>query len=218
LYQNPTEPNATILRLQKGKKPNNFLNQQSTISLTILNMLRTLQWKKSSRCYGSTTMCTVAIERDVQIDAFETHAMNKNKLRRGDMKIIITAYHERKLFCVTKQNLDYRYRLHLKGIQGLGTNNIPTTASVLQTQHRYSHHHLSAFIEYDDKVSCLTNPSSGICNDSNDESSKESNNTNNGDISGGQKKGTTVVAKTKYTLDLRKATTSVATKYIDLQN
>jgi hypothetical protein len=42
-----------------------------------------------------------------------------------------------------------------------------------------------SIVEFDEEVSCLTNPSSGICIVSNDESNEESNNTNNEDISGG---------------------------------
>jgi hypothetical protein len=158
-----------------------------------------LHQKKSSRDkdrsrYGSLTKCTTAIERAIQISTFEevlkVHSMNNNKLRRGDMKEIIMESLRHKLFCVTKQNLDYCYCLYMNGIAGRRTDNLPTTALVMQISALVMQILASVWppppvsiIEYDDEVSCLTNPSSWICSDSN-----KSNNTNNKDVSGGQKK------------------------------
>jgi hypothetical protein len=40
---------------------------------------------------------------------------------------------KRKLYCVSQQNLDFQYRLRLKGIFGLLTNGLPAPALALST-------------------------------------------------------------------------------------
>jgi hypothetical protein len=86
--------------------------------------------------------------------------------------------------------------------EGLRTNNLPTTASVLQISTSVFATPPTSFMGYND-VSCSTFSSSAISNE-------ESNNPNNEDISGGQRIGNTI--------GLIKATSLVATKYIEIQN
>jgi hypothetical protein len=47
-----------------------------------------------------------------------------NKLRRGDLKTIIDGYYRRTMFCVTRQNHEYRMKLHFRGIAGLLSDNL----------------------------------------------------------------------------------------------
>jgi septum formation topological specificity factor MinE len=210
---------------QKRKKGNFPFNQQSTIIVIFVIMLSSLQRKKSPQhkdsCrYGSTR--SSSFERAVQMGAFEellkARAANNNKLRRGDMKEIIMSFHERKLFCVTQNNLEYCYKLHLKGIAGLRTDAPPIQeapliqeAPPIKEAPPIQEAPPVGFVEYD-AVTSLTFSISSI------ESIEESNLSNEEEISAGRRLGTQKAAKAKYTKDLRKSIISVATKYIQIQN
>jgi hypothetical protein len=146
------------------------------------------------------------------MDAFEelltARSKNNNKLKRGEMKALIESFHKIKLYCVTKQNLEYIYKLYLHGKPGLLSNNsrttvvpttaVPTTAVVEEPPVRY--------VEYDD-ITSITNNGTEI---SSLESSGESNKVTNKLVNGRQK-GLTQAAINQSKCNSQLATTLVAT-------
>jgi hypothetical protein len=117
-----------------------------------------------------------ASKRSAQVNAFEDllslRALNNNQLKRGDIKSIISDYHQQGLSCVTRQNLEYRFRLYSKGIHSLLSDN-PTPTLVSNTIPPPV-----PFVEYDvisAQISGLTSPNS---NNSHTNSNLDSNSVN----------------------------------------
>jgi hypothetical protein len=84
----------------------------------------------------------VAAQRNAQVLAFNEllslRSKRDNKLKRGDIKAVITKYHEGKMFCVTRYNLEYRLKLYDKGVTNLLSDSVPTstTIPILNVLHR----------------------------------------------------------------------------------
>jgi hypothetical protein len=75
--------------------------------------------------------CNKASKRSAQVNAFEDLlslcTISNNKLKRGDIKTILSGNHKQGLSCVTRLNLEFCLRLYLKGIPSLLLDSRPAT-------------------------------------------------------------------------------------------
>jgi hypothetical protein len=154
----------------------------------------------------------VTAKREAQVRAFndllKVRSERNNKLKRGDIKQVIAKYHSKKLYCVTRYNLEYRLKLYDKGIPNLMSDNVPTTSTPVSTI-------LSTSFVGADDISSLTFPHSNTPTNDSDNDLEEL------DYSipattGGRKIGTTLKAKKSKEQKLDLATSSVASQYIEI--
>jgi hypothetical protein len=135
----------------------------------------------------------VSSHRQVQVNAFndllDIRKARNNKLKRGDVKDVIEKYRKMKLFCVTRDNLEYRLKLYEKGIAGLMSDKVLTTTTTpLSTV-------LPGSLVTTDDMSSLTFSNDELLTFSNDESLDEEVEENNDFFKGGRKLGSTIKAK-----------------------
>jgi hypothetical protein len=98
------------------------------LSIKKLNYSNMLWSSLRARDHVPSSSAFKAKERNIQMLGFREflhlRSRNNNKLKRGDMNPIIDGYHSRKMLCDTRQNLEYRMKLHDRGISGLLSDNI----------------------------------------------------------------------------------------------
>jgi hypothetical protein len=164
----------------------------------------------------------ITAERDAQVLAFNEilalRAKRNNKLKRGDIKEVITKYHSKKLFCVTRYNLDYRLKLYNNGVLNLMLDSNPTPRPPLLTILPTSlvGNEVISSLSMQDINHTLTN-SNDLDELYDSRSIPDELHNQLPATHGGRKIGATAKAKKSKEQIINLATTSVATKYIAIK-